>query len=213
MIVEITSWAPVRALRKPANPPHTMPPRIPARMASGRCTTAGSEKWKPTHAAQVAPIISWPAAPMLKRPARKARATERPAKMSGVASTSVRLMASTLPSDDSKSAWYASETRFHDAERAPSGSLKNSLHWLSVSGSVKTITMAPAIRAVKMASSVNATVCNALRIRSARESARTGASGPAGSSSGSSAPSSISVIRPPPRGARRRPSGCRRCRG
>ena len=34
MIVEITSWAPVRALRKPAMPAHTIPPIIVAIVAN-----------------------------------------------------------------------------------------------------------------------------------------------------------------------------------
>ena len=37
----------------------------------------------------MAPPIHWPAAPMLNRPARKARPTDRPVRISGVALTAV----------------------------------------------------------------------------------------------------------------------------
>ena len=47
----------------------------------------------PTMAAQNAPIRNWPLAPMLNRPARKPKATDNPAKISGVAALSVLAMA------------------------------------------------------------------------------------------------------------------------
>ena len=58
----------------------------------------------PTHAAAIAPVMSWPAPPMLNSPARKARATESPTRISGVDWTSVRAMADWLPSDESNRA-------------------------------------------------------------------------------------------------------------
>ena len=104
MIVVITSCAPVRALRIPAIEPHAAPPANPAATASGRWIAAGRSQVKPTQPAHVAPITSWPAAPMLNSPARKATATDRPVSASGVASTSVRPRAREEPSDDSNSA-------------------------------------------------------------------------------------------------------------
>src|SRR5918995_1415028 len=83
MIVVITSWAPVRALRRPAMPPQTAPPRKPAITASGRCTALGRSQVKPTHPAHVAPITSWPAPPMLKSPARDPRRPPRLRRLTG----------------------------------------------------------------------------------------------------------------------------------
>ena len=48
MIVLITSWAPVRALRNPAMPPQNAPPTSPARMARGRWIAAGRSNGNPT---------------------------------------------------------------------------------------------------------------------------------------------------------------------
>ena len=64
----------------PANPPSTQTTRW---MTGGRLTP------KPSQVATIAPPIHWPAAPMLNRPARKARPTDRPVKISGVALTVV----------------------------------------------------------------------------------------------------------------------------
>ena len=56
MIVTITSWAPVRAFRKPGMKPHSAPPRNPARIASGRWMKIGSPVIeKPTNVAKIAP--------------------------------------------------------------------------------------------------------------------------------------------------------------
>src|SRR5918995_6742165 len=73
MIVVITSWAPVRALRKPAMPPQTAPPTKPAITATTTCSTRGRSQVNPTQPAHMAPTTSWPAPPMLNRPARNAR--------------------------------------------------------------------------------------------------------------------------------------------
>jgi hypothetical protein len=108
MIVVITSWAPVRALRTPAIEPQAAPPRNPARMASGMWIADGRSHVNPTQPAQVAPITSWPAAPMLNRPARNASATDRPPSARGVASVSVRLSASGEPSELSNRPLYDS---------------------------------------------------------------------------------------------------------
>ncbi len=89
MIVTITSCAPVRALRRPTIPPQTAPPTMPAATASTRWITGGRSKPKPTQPAHAAAMSIWPRAPMLNRPTRNARATPRPAAMSGVAKVSV----------------------------------------------------------------------------------------------------------------------------
>ena len=48
MIVTITSLAPVRALRTPAIPPHTRPPRAAPTTASSRWATGGRFQAMPT---------------------------------------------------------------------------------------------------------------------------------------------------------------------
>ena len=82
MIVVITSCALVRALSAPAIPAQIAPASIPAAIAriawSGQGTPVTA---KPTQAAARAPTESCPSAPMLNRPALKARATAIPAKM------------------------------------------------------------------------------------------------------------------------------------
>ncbi len=108
MIVVITSCAPVRALRIPAIEPHAAPPANPARMASGTWIADGRSHVKPTQPAQVAPMTSWPAAPMLNSPARNASATDRPPRASGVASVRVRPSASGEPSELSHRPLYDS---------------------------------------------------------------------------------------------------------
>jgi hypothetical protein len=57
----------------------------------------GRSQVNPTQPAHVAPMMSWPVAPMLNSPARNASATDNPARASGVASTSVRPMAACVP--------------------------------------------------------------------------------------------------------------------
>jgi len=57
---------------------------------AGTNSQLGHEEYvRPIISAAIAPTASWPAAPILKRPARKAIATERLVKMSGVTLTSV----------------------------------------------------------------------------------------------------------------------------
>jgi hypothetical protein len=73
MMVEITSLAPVRALRKPAIPPQKAP--APAASAIERTTwiSAGRpSNDEPAQTATIAPTMYWPCPPMLNRPARKA---------------------------------------------------------------------------------------------------------------------------------------------
>ena len=48
MIVVITSWAPVRALRNPTSPPQNAPPSRPATSATSRWTNGGRFHVKPT---------------------------------------------------------------------------------------------------------------------------------------------------------------------
>ena len=86
MIVVMTSCAPNRALSTPGIPPHTPPASTAAKQQSGTNRIAGSPpKVIPTQAVAKEAMYSWPSAPMFSRPQRKATATARPVKMSGVA--------------------------------------------------------------------------------------------------------------------------------
>ena len=90
MIVEITSWAPTVAFSKPAIPAQKAPAATAATIASTTCRRAGmSANDEPTHTAAIEPMMYWPLPPMLKRPARKANATARPVRISGVVMISV----------------------------------------------------------------------------------------------------------------------------
>ncbi len=100
MIVTMTSCAPVFALSRPGMKPQIAPPMAPHTMASGRWMTSGRPvNVKPARTASMPPMSSWPSPPMLNRPARKARATARPVKISGVASVRVWEMARSDPTD------------------------------------------------------------------------------------------------------------------
>ena len=91
MMVVMTSWAPVRALRNPGMNPQKAPVTIPTAIDASRITKAGTWPWS-TNAVIVAPrapIISWPSTPMLNMPARNEMATASPARISGVEATSV----------------------------------------------------------------------------------------------------------------------------
>ena len=65
-------------------------------IAITRCKTGGRSKLSPAQVPSIAPINSWPCAPMLNRPARKANATDRPAKIKGVASVSELKIGATM---------------------------------------------------------------------------------------------------------------------
>ncbi len=92
MIVTMTSLAPVRALRKPAMPPHTAPPTNAPITASSRCSPGGRSIPKPTKPPTTAPRMIWPWAPMLNRPARKPMPSPRPAKISGAENVRVSVI-------------------------------------------------------------------------------------------------------------------------
>ena len=85
MIVTITSCAPVLAFSQPTMPPQIPPPIIPPSTATSRWITGGRWRANPTYAARIAPMMAWPWAPMLNRPARKASPTPSPAQISGAA--------------------------------------------------------------------------------------------------------------------------------
>jgi hypothetical protein len=90
MIVEITSLAPVVAFRYPAMPAQNAPATDASTTASRMCSSAGiPSKEDPTHTATTVPAMYWPWPPMLNRPARKAKATARPTRISGVVSSRV----------------------------------------------------------------------------------------------------------------------------
>ena len=65
------------------------PPTKPPMTATTTWMTIGKWTAKPIQPAIMAPPMNWPVAPMLNMPARKASATARPARMSGVALTVV----------------------------------------------------------------------------------------------------------------------------
>ena len=95
MMVVMTSWAPVRAFRKPGMKPQKPPASVAPAMANTRITRLGSpEVWSetPTNVAPSAPMISWPSPPMLNMPVRNEIATARPTKMRGVAATRVSVI-------------------------------------------------------------------------------------------------------------------------
>src|SRR5690242_3825804 len=109
MIVVITSCAPVRALRNPTMPPQSAPPARPASRATSTWSPGGRSQVKPTYPAKIAPMISWPWAPMLNSPARKASVTPRPAQMSGAERLSVDEMALAEPIEPLMRAQYDEE--------------------------------------------------------------------------------------------------------
>ena len=85
MIVVITSWAPVVALRNPAIPAQAAPASVAASIAMITCSGPGSPLNQiPNWTATSAPTVYWPFPPMLKSPHRKAKATARPVRISGV---------------------------------------------------------------------------------------------------------------------------------
>jgi len=85
MIVTITSCAPVAALSRPAMPAQTAPAATPAIIATSMWIGQGISGPKPIQPAAADAASICPRPPMLNSPARNARATPRPAPISGVA--------------------------------------------------------------------------------------------------------------------------------
>ena len=110
MMVVITSCAPVRAFKMPGIAPKIAPPTAPAIIASGTWMYPGPSIAKPTHKAVMPPASIWPVAPMLKRPALNATATEIPHKISGVELLMVLEIARNEPNEPTTSAQYALPT-------------------------------------------------------------------------------------------------------
>ena len=121
MIVTITSWAPVLAFSQPTMPPQMPPPMMPPSIATTRWITGGRCKVKPTYAARMAPEIAWPWAPMLNRPARKARPTPSPAQISGAACAVVSVIGPIPPIAPLINAPYALLTFSQEAISASDG--------------------------------------------------------------------------------------------
>ena len=108
MMVVITSCAPVAALSQPAMAAQPAPTSAPAASASGIWMSGGRPaKENPTTTAARPARSSWPSAPMLNRPARKASATPRPARISGAAAVSVSDSAYSDPNEPVNMATYA----------------------------------------------------------------------------------------------------------
>src|SRR6266536_1106677 len=108
MIVTITSWAPVLALSTPAMPAQIAPAMAPLTSATIAWIGQGRPyRPKPAVAAASAPTLNWPSAPMLNSPPRNASATASPARMYGVAQTTVSESESARPSEPSQRPPYA----------------------------------------------------------------------------------------------------------
>ena len=72
--------------------PHAAPVRVPVAIASTRRMGGGrSRRTRTANVAPIAPMMNWPSTPILNTPLRKAMATARPVKISGVAATRVSL--------------------------------------------------------------------------------------------------------------------------
>src|SRR3954469_19207367 len=138
MMVVMTSWAPVFAFRRPANPAQTAPASAPAASASNMWSGHGTPLTAyPTQAPVSAPTLNWPSAPTLNSPPRNASPTANPARMYGVDQTSVSEMESAFPSEPSHRPPYAS----------------------SGSPPVTQISSAPAASPVSTASACTSSVC------------------------------------------------------
>ena len=100
MIVEMTSCTPRADLSSPAMDPHIAPPRTPATMAITATTTPGADwtAWAEA-AAQIAPTMSWPCAPMLNSPTRSGMTTARPHRISGTIFSNVPRRPSAVPKE------------------------------------------------------------------------------------------------------------------
>lgn len=89
MSVATTSLPPKRARKPPAIVPQAAPPSAPAASIATMATGPGPGTIAPTTPAASPPMTSCPSAPMLKKPARNAKATASAGKSSDVACTSV----------------------------------------------------------------------------------------------------------------------------
>ena len=94
------SFTPYLALPYATSATQNTPPNMPARSVIGMPIGAGmmSPIQTPNPVAAMAPKMSWPSAPMFQSRTRKANATARPVRMSGVALVSV----SAKPNHDPK---------------------------------------------------------------------------------------------------------------
>src|SRR5581483_11876858 len=125
----------------------------------------------PTSAAAIAPAFNWPSAPMLNRPARNPRATASPAKISGVAATTVSesgfseratwwrspllialKISVGLPRAPVNSASYESRTASPETLSVCSGTPKKPAQAEREVGSVNMMSRAPSASAVTIAS-------------------------------------------------------------
>ena len=86
MIDEMTSLTLSIALKNPGTSPQTPPASMPIRSPAIQWRPPGKNvQVQPTHTDTAPPTMSWPGAPMLKRPVLNAKPTERPVMISGVA--------------------------------------------------------------------------------------------------------------------------------
>ncbi len=79
-------------------PPQIAPAVMPMRSPTGSSSCTGRKFQKIiTQAVPIAPQINWPSAPMFQKRSRKAIATPRPVRVSGIAFTSVSVKPAQLP--------------------------------------------------------------------------------------------------------------------
>ena len=102
--VAITSLPPNRARKSPAIELHAAPPKAPASSRIGIAMNPGAFSWAPMTPAIRPPMMSCPSAPMLKSPARNAKAMPSEGKSSDVVCTSVSASCDFPPSAPWKSA-------------------------------------------------------------------------------------------------------------
>ena len=92
-VVSADVWDCIWALMAPDVSPdwaHAPPINVARTIATMMWSQPGRPfQEEPTHTAMMLPTVYWPWAPMLNRPARKAKATARPTRISGQVATSV----------------------------------------------------------------------------------------------------------------------------
>src|SRR5438067_1557323 len=101
-MVEMTSWTPRSAFRRPGSAPQMPPASAADARQTGTRRGAGRSKALPATAAASAPQMSCPSAPMLKTPTVNGIATERPVRTRTLPFTALSPSAAALPNAPSK---------------------------------------------------------------------------------------------------------------
>src|SRR5581483_5568260 len=120
MIVLMTSLVSRRARSHPQMPPHTAPPAAPTAIISVIASGRGHPpRYGPTAPAAIAPMTSWPSAPMFHSAAENETEIASPVKISGVARTTVSVSAYQLPKAPCASAAITPSGEAPSASSAP----------------------------------------------------------------------------------------------